>query len=192
MKKISNISPDSKKTPNYGNPAEKIDDTNITVQLANTKSEPVIISDTASNISSTPSIEMNNESEPDSDHQLLSDLAVSDSDEDIETKVPPVKIDNSSDQSPSDQESTSDSIDSVSKTMSITKPTPYEVEPTQPIPSYVPTPKNRENVGRRAVKYIPVSEWMFDQLRIICKANQNVGEAMKNAMIQEGLLHVRK
>lgn len=35
---------------------------------------------------------------------------------------------------------------------------------------------------------LQISEWMFDRWRIICKASQNVGDTMKEAVIKEGLL----
>lgn len=167
-------------------------------QLPDTKSETVIISDEISNISSTPSIDANNDSEPDiNDQQLSADLSVSDSDEDSDIPNIPTTSDIKIHHIPSDQDSTSENTDTNSITdqedNSTSKPIPYEVEVKHPIPAYVPTPKqNKEETRKRAARYIPVSKWMFDQWRIICKANQRVGDAMRDAMIKEGQLHIRK
>lgn len=83
-------------------------------QTSDTKSEPVIISDNVSNISSTPSVEISNNSEPDLDEKLLSaDLSVSDSDEEIDTHDIPTDIpttNTKTDHSSCDQDSTSENI----------------------------------------------------------------------------------
>lgn len=149
--------------------------------------------DSTSIISTTPSIEIS--SDTDLDKQLIEELTVSDSDDemDSETEQKSSKSDISVNNIIETNKEEDNPTDIDLQKTNHTATTPYDVEITQPIPTYTPTPKkNIQERGKRAVKYIPVSEWMFDQWRIICKANQVVGEAMKVAMIKEGLLYARK
>lgn len=57
----------------------------------------------------------------------------------------------------------------------------YEPEPFQDYPSYDPQHSNCQ-------KYVPTSEFIFDLYCIIRKANQNLGIALREAMIKEKLL----
>lgn len=135
----------------------------------------------------------------DIDKQLSKDLTVSDSEDEtindsiLNTTDTATESDNSSTNQCSINDSSSDISNTDLSLISLTKPAPYVAEPSKPIPAYIPTPKTkREEKGRRALRYIPIAEWMFDQWRIISKANQRVGDAMKTAMIEEGLLFARK
>lgn len=170
------------------NPTDHVDNN----QISNTN-----ISDSASDISSNPSIEIHDDIDLDTENQqLIAELTVSDSEDDTEIIPPSIsnQEDSISTHSSTDSDIKNDKGQSEIGLSNTNLHKPYEVETVNPIPTYVPTPKssNREDKGKRAVRFIPVSEWMFDQWRIICKANQAVGDAMKDAMIKEGLLHARK
>lgn len=57
----------------------------------------------------------------------------------------------------------------------------YDPEPAQDYPSYDPRVSTCQ-------KYVPTSEILFDLYTMVRKANQNVGLAMRHAMIREKLL----
>lgn len=160
----------------------------------------ISITDSISNTSSNPPIDIPTDTDIDAENKLLlSELNVSDSEDEssIECTTSTKCSANESDNIQTDQCSNSDSNSVISQTELLldctTKPNPYVPEPMKPAPSYVPTPKTtKQEKGRRVVRYIPVSEWMYDQWRIISKANQHVGNAMREAMIEEGLLYARK
>lgn len=57
----------------------------------------------------------------------------------------------------------------------------YIPEPTHDYPSYDP-------LMSKCQKYVPTSEILFDLYTMVRKANQNVGMAMRQAMINEKLL----
>lgn len=131
----------------------------------------------------------------DLDKQLSTDLTVSESEDEIDSDIDQktsksdISLTNMSDQDKNEKNPVEIDFSQAKPTHTI----PYDVEVTHPIPTYTPTPKkNTQDRGKRAVKFIPVSEWMFDQWRIVSKANQVVGDAMKDAMIREGLLYARK
>lgn len=166
----------------------------------NSKNEPICILDSISSTSSSPPIDIPEEMDIESENKLLLiELEVSDSEDEVNQDCTS-SIKDSTDESNdthTDQCSISDNTSEKSQTEQLikcdTEPNPYTAEPKQPVPPYIPTPKHpKEEKRRRAVRYIPVAEWMFDQWRIISKANQAVGDAMRDAMIKEGLLHARK
>lgn len=166
-------------------------------KTVNDHDDLVYITDSISNSSSEQPVDITIDTEL--DRELLSDLTVSDSEDESNPDKALSIVNNSKEITTknSEQNSINDSSSEISQTDHTSEcnsqPIPYVAEPVRPVPSYTPTPKsNIKEPRRRAVKYIPVSEWMFDQWRIISKANQTVGDAMKEAMIQEGLLYARK
>lgn len=58
-------------------------------------------------------------------------------------------------------------------------------EPNNDYPSYDPKSTNCQ-------KYVPTSEFIFDLYCMICKANQNLGIALRKAVIEEHLLVSKK
>lgn len=71
-------------------------------------------------------------------------------------------------------------------------PTPSSNKPTLVYqPSMVPrssTPKRKYDDRSEARRYVPTSELLYDLNYIVNKINQNVGLAMYNAMVKEGLV----
>lgn len=120
------------------------------------------------------------------DEESFTDILKADLDVSLEDGEIPEKI-KDSDTEPRTSTPIKDLDNSLEKTNTQNvprrdQPVPiYNPEPSHDFPSYDPTVS-------RCQKYVPTSEILFDLYCMVRKANQNVGLAMRKAMIAEKLL----